>query len=444
MSFPKNFTWGAATASFQIEGGYDTRGKCIWDMMCEKSGAVAFGHDGKTACDHYNRFREDVALMKQLGIKAYRFSLSWPRLIPDGLGKINPDGVRFYNELIDELLKNGIEPYITLFHWDYPLSLYEKGGWLNPESPEWFAEYTKIAVELFSDRVKYWFTLNETQCFISVGHANGEHAPGLKMSEYEVMLCAHHAHLAHGRAVQTIRKYSKQTPQIGFAPVGDVKVPATDSPEDIRAAYEEMFRPINPHYWGNAIWIEPVMTGKYPDEISEYYEKNGIKITDEDMKIIGQPIDFLGMNIYSGARVSASGKPVAPKVGFDQTAIGWEIVPESLYWGPKFYWERYKKPIFITENGMANVDLVSADGKVHDPQRIEYLRRYLKNLRRASEEGAEILGYFQWSLMDNFEWAEGYQKRFGLIYIDYETKQRIPKDSFEWYSDTIAKNGENL
>lgn len=444
MSFPKNFTWGAATASFQIEGGYDTRGKCIWDMMCEKQGAVAFGHDGKTACDHYNRFREDVALMKQLGIKAYRFSLSWPRLIPNGLGEPNPDGVRFYNELIDELLKNDIEPYITLFHWDYPLALYEKGGWLNPESPEWFAEYTKIAVELFSDRVKYWFTLNETQCFISVGHANGEHAPGLKMSEYEVMLCAHHAHLAHGRAVQTIRKYSKQAPQIGFAPVGDVKVPATNSPEDIQAAYDEMFRPINPHYWGNAIWIEPVMTGKYPDEILEYYKKNGIEITDEDMRIIGQPIDFLGMNIYSGVRIGANGKPVAPKVGFDQTAIGWEIVPESLYWGPKFYWERYKKPIFITENGMANVDLVSADGKVHDPQRIEYLRRYLKNLRRASEEGAEILGYFQWSLMDNFEWAEGYQKRFGLIYIDYETLRRIPKDSFEWYSDTITRNGENL
>ncbi len=444
MSFSKDFVWGAATASFQIEGGYDTRGRCIWDMMCEKAGAVAFGHNGRIACDHYHRFREDIAMMKQLGIKAYRFSISWPRLIPDGTGKINEDGVRFYNELIDELVKNGIEPYITLFHWDYPLELYKRGGWLNPESPEWFAQYSKIVVDLFSDRVKYWFTLNETQCFISVGHANGEHAPGLKMSEYEVMTCAHNAHLAHGLAVQVIRANAKRTPFIGFAPVGDVKVPATSSEADIQAAYKEMFRPLNPHYWGNAIWVEPVMTGKYPDEIREYFDNNHIRVTDEHMKIIGEPIDFLGMNIYTAGRISASGKPAEPKVGFDRTDIGWEVVPESLYWGPKFYYQRYKKPIYITENGMANVDFVSGDGKVHDPQRIEFLRRYLLQLRRASEEGVDVKGYFQWSLMDNFEWAEGYQKRFGIVYVDYETLERTPKDSFEWYSKIIAGNGDNL
>lgn len=444
MGFPNNFIWGAATASFQIEGGYDTRGECIWDMMCEKDGAVAFGHDGKVACDHYHRFREDVALMKTLGLKAYRFSISWPRLIPDGVGKVNEDGVRFYNELIDELLKNGIEPYVTLFHWDYPLALYKKGGWLNPESPEWFAKYTKTVVDLFSDRVKNWFTLNETLCFISVGHANGVHAPGLRMSEYEVMTCGHNAHLAHGRAVQTIREFAKTPPRIGFAPVGDVKVPATSSQADIDAAYKEMFRPTDPHYWGNAMWIEPVMTGKYPDEIHEYFYKNRIKITDEDMKTIGETIDFLGMNIYTAGRVSADGKPVQPKIGFDQTAIGWEVVPEALYWGPKFFYERYKKPIFITENGMANTDFVSADGKVHDPQRIEFLRRYLTCLRNAVGDGADVRGYFQWSLMDNFEWAEGYQKRFGMIYVDYETLERIPKDSFDWYKKIIAENGENL
>lgn len=444
MSFPKNFIWGAATASFQIEGGADKRGECVWDMFCKRPGAVAFGHDGRTACDHYHRFREDAALMKRLGLKAYRFSISWPRLMPDGTGKVNPDGVRFYNELIDELLKNGIEPYVTLFHWDYPLELYKRGGWLNPESPLWFEEYTKTVVDLFSDRVKNWFTLNETLCFISVGHANGEHAPGLKMSEYEVMLCAHHAHLAHGRAVRAIRSFAKTSPMIGFAPVGEVKVPATQSREDIAAAYEEMFRPLTPRYWGNAIWVEPVMTGKYPDEIREYFSQNRINITDGDMKLIGSPIDFLGMNIYTASRVSAGGAPVCPKVGFDQTAIGWEVVPEALYWGPKFYYERYKKPIFITENGMANTDFVSADGKVHDPQRIEFLRRYLKALKRASEDGADIRGYFQWSLMDNFEWAEGYQKRFGMIYVDYETLERIPKDSFDWYRQVIAENGENI
>jgi beta-glucosidase len=264
------------------------------------------------------------------------------------------------------------------------------------------------------------------------------------MSEYEVMTCAHNALLAHGRAVRTIREFAKTAPVIGFAPVGDVKVPAVNSEENISAAYEEMFKPLTPHYWGNAIWIDPVMTGEYHPEIREYFEKSNIKITDEDMKTIGEPIDFLGMNIYTASRVREDGTPLAPKVGFDQTAIGWEVVPEALYWGPRFYWERYKKPIFITENGMANVDFVSADGKVHDPQRIEFLRRYLSCLRTACLEGVDVRGYFQWSLMDNFEWAEGYQKRFGLIYVDYETQQRIPKDSFEWYKQVIARNGGEL
>lgn len=443
MSFPKNFNWGVATASFQIEGGYEHRGENIWDMFCRRDGAVAFGHDGKVACDHYNRYKEDVAIMKELGVKTYRFSLSWSRIFPEGLGKINQDGVNFYNSLIDELLKNGIEPYITLFHWDYPLALYRRGGWLNPDSPKWFEEYAKTVAELFSDRVSHWFTLNETLCFISVGHANGEHAPGLKLSEEEVLLAGHHALLAHGLAVRALRKYAKKTPIIGYAPVGEVKVPHTESEADIKAAYEQMFGVISPHYWGNAMWTDPIFTGKYADETLDVFRKCNIEITDEDMKIISEPIDFLGVNIYVGARVSADG--YAPsRIGFDQTAINWEMTPESLYWGPKFYYERYKKPIYITENGMANVDLISEDGKVHDPQRIEFLRRYLKQLKRASEEGVEILGYFQWSLMDNFEWAEGYQKRFGLVYVDYPTQKRIIKDSGYWYKNLIETNGDSL
>lgn len=440
MGFSENFVWGAATASFQIEGGYESRGECVWDMFCRKENAVAFNHDGKIACDHYHRFKEDVKIMKDLGLKAYRFSVSWPRILPEGTGKINPEGIAFYNALIDELIKNDITPYMTLFHWDYPLALYRKGGWLNPESPKWFSEYTKILMDNFSDRVSHFITLNETLCFIGVGHANGEHAPGLKLSEEEVLLAAHNALKAHGMAVRTIRKYSKTSPVIGYAAVGEEKVPASNSKEDIAKAYEEMFKPCNPHYWGNAMWIEPIMTGKYDDEMLDTFKKFNIEITDDDMKLISEPIDFLGLNIYTAPRVPY----IAPKVGFEQTAIGWEVVPESLYWGAKFYYERYKKPIYITENGMANIDFISEDGKVHDPQRIEFLRRYLKELKKAANEGVEIGAYFQWSLLDNFEWAEGYQKRFGIVYVDYPTQKRIPKDSAYWYSDVIKTNGENL
>lgn len=443
MSFPKEFVWGAATASFQIEGGADSRGDSVWDMFCRKDGAVAFGHDGKTACDHYHRFREDVRIMKELGLKAYRFSISWPRIFPDGLGKINDDGVRFYDELIDELLANGITPYVTLFHWDYPTALYRRGGWLNPDSPKWFGEYTKKIMELYSDRVSNWFTLNENLCFISLGHANGVHAPGLKLSEEDVLIAAHNSLLSHGVAVDVIRKYAKLPPAIGFAPVGEVKIPASESEVDIRAAYNEMFKPTNPVYWGNAMWVDPIMTGVYQPEILDRFYRLGITIRPEDMQLIGQDIDFMGMNTYTGQRIGVNG--IQPsKTGFDQTAIGWEVTPSVLYWGTRFYYQRYKKPIFITENGMANNDIVSDDLRVHDPQRIEYLRAHLAGLKRSCSEGTPVLGYFHWSLMDNFEWAEGYQKRFGMVYIDYPTQKRIVKDSAYWYANVIKANGDNI
>lgn len=440
MGFSKDFIWGAATASFQIEGGAEERGDTVWDMFCRREGAVAFGQDGKTACDHYNHFKEDIKIMKELGIRAYRFSVSWARIMPDGKGKLNQKGVDFYNNLIDCLIENGITPYMTLFHWDYPTALYRKGGWLNPKSPKWFGEYTKTLMELFSDRVNHFMTLNETLCFIGLGHGTGVHAPGLKLSEEEVLIAGHNALKAHGTAVRMIRKYAKTEPVIGYAPVGEVKIPASDSKEDIDAAYKEMFRAYDPHYWGNAMWVDPVMLGKYDDEIMKAFEKFNIPVTDEDMKLISEPIDFLGVNIYVGSKVPYT----APKVGFDQTAINWEMSPEALYWGPKFYYERYKKPVYITENGMSNVDIVSADGKVHDPQRTEFLRRYIKCLKQAADEGVKVGGYFHWSLMDNFEWAEGYQKRFGLVYIDYPTQKRIVKDSALWYKDLIETNGDNL
>lgn len=443
MDFGRGFRWGAATASFQIEGGYEDRDECIWDVFCRTDGKVAMGHDGKTACDHYHRFREDIKYMKEIGINSYRFSLSWPRLIHEGTGKINMKGVKFYNALINELIANDIEPYVTLFHWDFPYALYKKGGWLNPESPKWFAYYTKIVMDLFSDRVSHWFTLNENLCFISIGHANGEHAPGLKLSEEQVMLCAHHSLLAHGAAVQIIRAFAKKKPLVGFAPVGDVKIPASNSMLDIAAARKAMFSDCNPHYWGNMIWVDPIMTGKYSNELMNYFEKNNIKVTKEAMQLIGSEIDFMGMNIYQGTYTGVKGD-VKPKIGYEQTAMGWPITPEALYWGPKFCYERYKKPIYITENGMANIDIKSNDGMVHDPQRIEYTRRYLTCLKQAIKDGVDVRGYFHWSLLDNFEWAEGYQKRFGLIHVDYESGTRTLKDSAYWYRDVIAENGANL
>lgn len=443
MSFPQNFLWGAATASFQIEGGADKRGECIWDVFCRTPGRVAFGHDGKTACDHYHRFREDIAIMKQLGLKVYRFSIAWGRLMDLERGVLRDDGVRFYNNLIDELLKNGIEPYVTLYHWDLPIELHRMGGWMSPEIPEKFALYTKKVMELFSDRVSHWFTLNEELCFISVAYANGDHAPGYKLSEEEVMLCAHHAHLAHGMAVQVIRQCAKKKPEIGIAVVGDIKIPASKSLVDVMVARNAMFAPCSPNYWGNAIWVDPIMTGKYNKEIREVFEKAHIKITDEEMKIIGTEIDCIGMNIYQGSYIGRKGY-TPNKTGFEQTSIGWPITPEAMYWGPKFLYEKYKKPIYITENGMANTDLMFSDGHVHDPQRIEFTTRYLKELRRACEDGIDIRGYFHWSLLDNFEWAEGYQKRFGLVYVDFETQKRTLKDSAIWYREVIRNNGENI
>lgn len=443
MSFPQGFLWGAATASFQIEGGADKRGECNWDLFCRTPDKVAFGHNGLTACDHYHRFREDVAIMKELGLKTYRFSLSWARIVNLETNELREDGVRFYNELIDCLLENGIEPYITIYHWDLPIELHRMGGWLSPELPKRFAEYTKTVVDLFSDRVSHWFTLNEELCFISVSYANGEHAPGYKLSEEEVMLCGHHAHLAHGMAVNVIRQYAKKKPEIGIAIVGDVKIPASKSPIDVMVARKAMFAPCSPNYWGNAMWIDPIMTGTYNKDIREVFEKANIKITDEEMKIIGSEIDCIGLNIYQGTYIGKRGV-VPNKVGFEQTAIGWPVTPEALYWGPKFLYERYKKPIYITENGMANTDFVFSDGAVHDPQRIEFTTRYLKELRQACEDGVDIKGYFHWSLLDNFEWAQGYQKRFGLVYVDFETQQRILKDSGKWYKTVISRNGENL
>lgn len=450
MGFAKDFVWGAATSSYQIEGtGRDSgKGQNIWDVFTKEPGRVYEGHTGDIACDHYHRFREDVAYMKELGLKGYRFSIDWSRVLPEGTGKVNEKGIDFYNALIDELLEQGIEPYITLYHWELPYEIYKRGGWMNPEIVEWFGQYARLVAERFSDRVKYFFTLNEPQCFVGLGFLQGCHAPGVKAPLRDTFEMAHNALKAHGRAVQMLRAYGKQNVQIGYAPTSGMCYPEKETPKDIEAARKALFAlpdDLSNWTWNVSWWSDSVILGKYPEEGMKKYEKYLPVITDEDMKLISQPIDFYGQNIYNGRciRMGTDGRPeeVRRPAGFPKTATNWPVTPEALYWGPKFLYERYRKPIYITENGMACHDTVSQDGKVHDPNRIDFLARYLKNLKRAAEE-IDIRGYFQWSLMDNFEWDKGYAERFGIIYVDFETQERIWKDSAYWYRDLIRRNGD--
>lgn len=449
MGFKKDFAWGVATASYQIEGAWNEegRGLSVWDVFSHEPGNVECGHTGDVACDHYHRYKEDVALMRELGIKAYRFSICWSRIFPDGTGEINEKGVKFYSDLIDELLANGIEPYVTLFHWDYPYELHKKGGWLNDESVKWFSDYAAKISELYSDRVKYFITFNEPQCFVGSGYLTGYHAPGLKVSYKDIFQMCHNVLKAHGAAVIALRENAKQPIKVGYAPTYGAYYPATDSPEDIKAARKKYFQcpPLDRGVmWNLSWWSDPVIFGRYPEDGLKLYKDYLPEITDEDMKLINQPLDFYAQNIYNGqaVKMSTDGKPeiVERPVGSPKTAIQWPITPRCLHWGPRFLYERYNLPVYITENGMSAHDVVSLDGKVHDPNRIDFLNRYLSELEKATDDGADIAGYFLWSFIDNFEWANGYTDRFGIVYVDYETQKRIPKDSAYWYKNWIEEH----
>ncbi len=452
MGFRKDFAWGAATSAYQIEGaaGEDGKGMHIWDVYTKEPGKVYEGHTGDVACDHYHRFREDVAIMKEMGLKAYRFSIDWSRVLPEGKGKPNEAGLAFYDHLVDALLEAGIEPYITLYHWELPYALYLKGGWMNEKIVEWFGAYAALVSERFSDRVTHFFTLNEPQCFVGLGFLNGEHAPGLKAPLRDTFQMAHNVLKAHGRAVQMLRLYARKPIEVGFAPTCTMCYPATDDPKDVEAARQQLFsmEDLGNWTWNVAWWSDPVLLGHYPEEGLQKYEAYLPKITDEDMKLISEPIDIYGQNIYNGkaVRMGEDGRPlvVGRYAGFPKTAIQWPVTPQCLYWGPKFLYERYGKPLYITENGMSAHDSVSLDGKVHDPSRIDFLARYLGELKRAAADGVDVRGYFQWSLMDNFEWACGYSERFGLVFVDFNTQERIWKDSAYWYREVIRQNGENL
>jgi beta-glucosidase len=369
-------------------------------------------------------------------------------VIPEGTGAVNSKGLAFYDRLVDELLQAGITPFITLFHWDYPYELYCRGGWLNPASSDWFADYTKVVVKKLSDRVRHWMTLNEPQVFIGLGHQEGRHAPGDRLGFAQVLRASHNVLLAHGKAAQAIRASSKTDCQVGWAPVGVTHIPVSERPEDIRAARQAMFAVTQKHCWTNTWWMDPVFLGHYPEDGLQLFGKDMPNIQEHDLDTICQPLDFLGVNIYQGypTRAGDNGQPelVEHPIGHAQTAYRWAVTPQVLYWGPKFLAERYQLPLFITENGMSSADWIALDGKVHDPQRVDFLHRYLLELRKACADGVDVRGYFQWSLTDNFEWAEGFKERFGLVYVDYPKQTRILKDSAYWYRDLIASNGESL
>ncbi|MGN1481547.1 GH1 family beta-glucosidase [Porcipelethomonas sp.] len=451
MDFGKNFIWGAATSSYQVEGGAyeDGKGLNIFDTFCQIPGRIDNNDNGDTACDHYHRWKDDIALMKEIGLKAYRFSLNWARILPEGTGKVNPKGIEFYNNIIDELLKNNIEPFVTLYHWDLPLELDKRGGWRNPDIVKWFYEYAKVAAENFSDRVTHFMTINEPQVILGLGYQSGRIAPGLKLTTSELLEASHNLLKAHGAGVAALRIYGKQPLKIGYAPCGNMNIPASEKPEDIEAARKSMFSFDSPDMApGSLVWFnDPVFFGKYPEHEYEICEKFMPEITDSDMKLISQPLDFIGHNVYWGHTVAAAGdspKIVSDPGGFRHAPCNWPVTPDCLYWGTKFLYERYKKPIFITENGKSCYDTVSPDGHIHDTERIDYINGYLKGLKKSINEGTDVAGYFHWSLMDNFEWAYGYTERFGLIHVDYKTLKRTLKDSAYRYSEIIKTNGSDL
>ena len=450
MPFPQDFIWGAATAAYQIEGGAHTggRGRSVWDDFCDIPEKVKNGHSGAIACDHYHRFDEDIEIMRAIGLQAYRLSISWPRVMPQGTGTINEEGLAFYDRLIDGLLAANIQPWVTLFHWDFPSTLFDRGGWLERDSASWFSEYASVVTERLGDRVTQWITLNEPQVYIDLGHKTGIHAPGLTLNLHDQLLAGHNTLRAHGMAVQAIRAASPQSCQVGWAPVGRACCPIDEKPETIEAARIAHNAVERDHHFSNSWWFDPALLGCYPEHGLEIFGSDMPSFPESDLDTIHQPLDFVGLNIYQGQMIKASeeGQPeVVPfDVGHPITAFDWPVVPEALRWSPRFLHERYDIPIYITENGLASMDWISQDGKVHDQNRIDFTTRYLEQLRLGIESGADVRGYFHWSAFDNFEWAEGFTKRFGLIHIDYPSGTRTPKESAHWYSHVISTNGASI
>lgn len=433
--FSSDFIWGAASASAQVEGGWNEDGRTpsIWDIAPSKK--IRHGESCRIACDHYHHWKEDVAMMKEMGLKAYRFSISWSRVIPEE-GVVNAQGLKFYSDLVDELIASGIEPMITIFHWDTPLWVYKKGGWLSSKVISLFAEYTKVVVEALSDRVTWWMTLNEPQCFIMNGYLQGEHAP-FKRKYLSFPKLSKNCMLAHAEAVKIIRENAKKQPKVGIALASGCFIPEDESPEKIeearRKSLDEGIAVMN-----NRWWMDPLLAGKGVSAFGIY------SISQKVAEKIYQPLDFVGLNIYTSLDYQEWMPNSKSKPGLPRNALGWVIDERVMYWNLRFIYDRYRIPVMITENGLAANDTTSLDGKVHDPQRADFIKRYLSQLKRAAKDNIPVLGYLHWSVMDNFEWAEGYDPRFGLIFVDYESGKRIVKDSAWEYKKIIETNAVEL
>ena len=431
VRYPSDFLWGAATASYQIEGAWkeDGKGESIWDRFSHTPGKVANGDTGDTACDHYHRLPEDVSLMREVGIKAYRFSLSWPRIMPSGAGKVNPAGLDFYDRLVDQLLGANITPFITLHHWDYPQALFDNGGWTNRDNLAAFADYAAVAAKRLGDRVSNWTTFNEPSVIAVLGYLTGEHAPGIKdaKTSYQVV---HNLNVAHGLAVQALRGVDPSF-KVGIVITQWGMEPASDKPEDVEAARRAW-------YGRETGFLHPLFNGYYHPEYLEVAGKNAPIIQNGDLALISQKLDFVGLNNYSRTVIGKNG-PVERVPGSEYTAMGWEVAAPALRRLLNKMNDEYRlPPLYITENGAAYDDVVTADGRIHDSQRISYLHQHFTQVRQAMEDGVDIRGYFVWSLMDNFEWAYGYGKRFGMIHVDYQSLKRTLKDSAKWYRGVIA------
>ena len=436
--FPADFTWGTATAAYQIEGAVreDGRGESIWDRFSHTPGKTHNGDTGDVACDHYHRWQGDIELMRRLHVNAYRFSIAWPRILPEGWGRVNPPGLDFYDRLVDGLLAAGITPWVTLYHWDLPQALEDRGGWPNPDTSKAFAEYADVVTRRLGDRVKHWITLNEPWVVAFLGYFTGEHAPGRKEPE-SYLPVVHNLLLAHGLAVPVIRENSRDS-QVGITLNLTHAYPAGDSAEDEAAA-----RRLDGFM--NRWFLDPLFTRGYPRDMIDVFGSWVPSFDESDLGVIGAPLDFLGVNYYSPSFVRHSeGNPPLHveqvRVDGEYTDMGWLVYPQGLYdLLTRLHRDYSPAAIVITENGAAYPDEPPVEGRVHDPKRVEYYASHLDAAQRAIRDGVPLRGYFAWSLMDNFEWAFGYSKRFGLYYVDYETLERTIKDSGLWYSRVVAE-----
>lgn len=438
-TFPKDFVWGTATASYQVEGAAweDGRGECIWDRFCRTPGKVVHGHNGDVACDQYHRFAEDVQLMKELGVGSYRFSIAWPRIFPTGSGERNAKGFAYYHKLIDALLEAGIAPAITLYHWDLPQTLQDAGGWPNRETALKFGDYAKVVFDELGDKVKSWITLNEPWCSAFLGYVTGDHAPGIR-DEAQGYHATHHLNLGHALAVQAFRQGGWDG-QIGITHNLAAIRPARDCDEDRLAADRARDQMMH-------LWMDPLYGRGYPERHLAVSEDRTMPIQDGDMELIAQPLDFIGINMYNESAVmfdpDAREQYKRVPTCYRQTDMGWDITPKGLYNLLKYVDATYDHPpIYVTENGCAWPDVLTDNGKrCHDDDRVDFLRRYIGWCGQAIRDGVDLRGYYCWSFIDNFEWALGYTKRFGIVYCDYLDQRRVPKDSYYYYREVIAGN----